>query len=48
MQVNTKGGGTLPSVEGEFLELGEVNNAVTILVENREKALHVVRFRREF
>lgn len=37
-----------PSVEGELLELGEVNNAVAVLVENREKALDVVRLRREF
>lgn len=43
-----QGGDTLPSMEGEFLELGEVNNAVVVLVENREQALDVIRLRREF
>ena len=43
-----QGGDTVPSMEGEFLELGEVNNAVVVLVENGEQALDVIRLRREF
>lgn len=38
----------IPSVKSELFELRKVNNAVPVLVGDREKTLHVIRLRREF